>query len=140
MQHHKISAMTIDQFLTAIFITSPYLLPYLPYSWAHMFYIRAPFSTLYGIAALLAYLPRSLAAALVEGEHEVQIIRVDHSARKLTLLQKLAIDSIKFPCASSWDIQGRLWVVGGPPLDTSKSLHLGAAARAQQGVSGCLGT
>jgi hypothetical protein len=79
-------------------------------------------------------LNRSLAAALVEGEHEVQLIRVDHSSCKLALLQKLTLESVKFPCATSWDTQGRLWVVGGPPLDTSKSLHLGAAAAATQGV------
>ncbi|KAJ9511664.1 hypothetical protein QJQ45_017961, partial [Haematococcus lacustris] len=68
----------------------------------------------------------SLVCVVVEGEQEVQVLRLLSQPHQLQLLQRLCLPGLHYPCASSWDSQGRCWVVGGPPLDSSQALHLAA--------------
>lgn len=69
-------------------------------------------------------------AVLVEGQDEVQVLSVDHTSRKLSLLQRLTLSGVRFPVEATFDGKDRLWVVGGAPLDTSTSIHIGVAKRA----------
>ncbi|GAX84576.1 hypothetical protein CEUSTIGMA_g11997.t1 [Chlamydomonas eustigma] len=74
-------------------------------------------------------------ATLVEGEDEVLIIKLNTSASFLTIAQRLKYPGVRFPSHALFDCQDRLWVVGGPPLDTSKSAHIGVAAASAGGQS-----
>ena len=90
-----------------------------------------------------------LIAVVIEGEDEVTLLRLDPVAKKLSVSEsqpKLVFPStpaqpptgnappvpprLRFPSLATFDSEDRLWVIGGPPLDTSKSMHLGVA-RAQ---------
>ncbi|KAL6748370.1 WD40-repeat-containing domain protein [Haematococcus lacustris] len=75
----------------------------------------------------------SLVCVVVEGEQEVQVLRLLTQPHQLQLLQRLCLPGLHYPCASSWDSQGRCWVVGGPPLDSSQALHLAAFTVNQEG-------
>ena len=68
-------------------------------------------------------------AVVVEGKDEALILELDWSTRKLSLKQTLDLAplGIRFPCQAAFDSTGRLWVAGGPPLETSAAAHIGVA-------------
>ncbi|KAF5830070.1 hypothetical protein DUNSADRAFT_15070 [Dunaliella salina] len=79
----------------------------------------------------------SLVCVVVEGEHELQVLRVDARAKSLTLHQKLNIPEVRYPCQAAWDDIDQLWVVGGPPSDSSIAIHLGVARLEGQQLVPC---
>jgi tRNA (guanine-N(7)-)-methyltransferase subunit TRM82 len=71
-----------------------------------------------------------LAAVVVEGQREVQLIKVDAAAGALgPCVQRLAVpDDVLAPCRAAFDGTGRLWLVGGPPVQATTSAHVAVAA------------
>ena len=72
---------------------------------------------------------RLLVVALVEGRDEAILIEVDPSAQKLLASHHLVFPGVRFPSHAAFDSEDRLWVVGGAPLEGSRSLHIGVAKR-----------
>lgn len=74
-------------------------------------------------------------AAAVEGQQEVQILRISAAggAYAIQLQQKLHFDDVVNPAAVTFDAQGRLWVVGGVLRLDTESAHVGVAAK-EEGV------
>ena len=79
-----------------------------------------------------------LVVALVEGRDDVAVLRVDLDQKKLVLLTPSMLDTIEagekkettaiagvgFPSHAFFDYQDRIWVVGGAPINSSKSAHV----------------
>lgn len=80
-----------------------------------------------------------LVVALVEGRDDVAVLRVDLAQKKLVLLapmhhasdgaeEKIAsLPGVRYPSHAFFDDQDRIWVIGGTPLGSSKSSHVGVA-------------
>jgi hypothetical protein len=66
--------------------------------------------------------------------HLMQVVLVDAQAGKMVPHQKVAVPGVAFPTMAAWDQAGKLWVVGGPPKDTSSSIHVGVIAARSQGA------
>jgi len=71
-----------------------------------------------------------LVAVVVEGQREVQLLKVDAAARTLgPCVQRLALPlDFLAPSRAAFDAQGRLWLVGGPPALLTQSAHVAVAA------------
>ncbi|GBF99623.1 tRNA (guanine-N(7)-)-methyltransferase non-catalytic subunit [Raphidocelis subcapitata] len=78
-----------------------------------------------------------LAAVVVEGQREVQLLRIDAASRALgPCVQRLALpDDLLAPCRAAFDERGRLWLVGGPPVRLTQSAHVAVAAPAGEGAA-----
>jgi tRNA (guanine-N(7)-)-methyltransferase subunit TRM82 len=87
------------------------------------------------VVAIALSIGGDLAAVLVEGRREVQLVRVDAAARSLgPCLQRLALPpDVLAPCRAAFDEAGRLWLVGGPPVAVTQSAHVAVAAPAAEG-------
>ena len=79
-----------------------------------------------------------LAAVVVEGGRDVQLLRLDHAARALgPCVQRLALPGdLLAPCRVAFDDAARLWVVGGPPVKVTASAHVAVAAPGADGDGG----
>ncbi|GFR50139.1 hypothetical protein Agub_g12291, partial [Astrephomene gubernaculifera] len=75
----------------------------------------------------------STVAVVVEGEDEVQLLSLDWEKRALTLQQRLRWPDVRYPCQVAFGPTGHLWVVGGVPLPTARSVHVGVAQRGPTG-------
>lgn len=62
-----------------------------------------------------------------------QVLSLDAATHQLSLLQRLSVPSVAYPCRAQWDAQGRLWVVGGAPVDVTSSLHVAVLDLTQTG-------
>ncbi len=80
---------------------------------------------------------RRTLAVVVEGEVEVQLLQLSNAGGTYSLncTQRLALEGVQAPCNAQFDAQGRLWVVGGPPVLQSSSAHVGVARPATAGES-----
>ena len=65
-----------------------------------------------------------------------QVVAVDAQAGKMVPHQRVAIPDVAFPTQAAWDSAGRLWVVGGPPKETSSAIHVGVLAAKSEGGGG----
>ncbi|KAG2426567.1 hypothetical protein HXX76_011791 [Chlamydomonas incerta] len=72
-------------------------------------------------------------AVVVEGEDEVQLLRLDWAARGLAPLQRLQWPDVRYPCQVAFGPTGQLWVAGGAPLPSARSVHIGVAQPAADG-------
>ena len=95
-----------------------------------------------GYASLISsFCYRLLVAALIEGHDEVTLLILDPAAKKLSISPSqpnLSFSSsseglVRFPSLATFDHLDRLWVVGGAPLDSSRSMHLAVAVAKNTG-------
>ncbi|GIM14158.1 hypothetical protein Vretimale_17166, partial [Volvox reticuliferus] len=72
-------------------------------------------------------------AVVVEGDDEVQLLNLNWTTRSLELRQRLRWPDVRYPCQAVFGPTGHLWVVGGVPLPTAQSAHIGVAQRGPDG-------
>ena len=65
----------------------------------------------------------------MEGRDEAILIKVDPTAKKLSTSHHLIFPGVRFPSHAAFDSEDRLWVVGGAPLEGSRSSHIGVAKK-----------
>ncbi|GLC37499.1 hypothetical protein PLESTB_001754000 [Pleodorina starrii] len=75
----------------------------------------------------------STVAVVVEGDDEVQLLDLNWATSSLELRQRLRWPDVRYPCQVAFGPTGQLWVVGGVPMTTAQSAHIGVAQRGPDG-------